>query len=89
MRIDDPRRAFAVERHDELLGGDAAILESASRVMTRGIAVSRSRCRTPRSGWSAEGGSLSHTFDAGACDLFRPQRLGERPLIVDEDPETC
>src|SRR6516225_7731007 len=60
LRIDDAGRALAVERHDQLLGGDAAHIGASSRVMPAvwGLAITLSSCS---SGWSTAGGSLSHT----------------------------
>src|ERR1700687_804431 len=60
LRIDDARRALAVERHDELLGGDPAHIGTRLALMPAvcGLAITLSNCK---SGWSDGGGSLSHT----------------------------
>src|SRR5262245_18433268 len=61
-RVDDPRRALAVERHDELLGGDAAHVGARC-----GDAITLSNCN---SGCSAAGGSLSHTSTPAPAIFF-------------------
>src|SRR5262245_36815632 len=81
--IDDAGRALAVERHDELFGRDAAHIGARLPRHARGVRR-RDHVVELQQRMIGRGRLLVPHVNAGACDLFRPQRLGERPLVVDE-----
>ena len=82
LRIDDARRTLAVERHDQLLGRDAPhvgarLVRHPRRVRARHHIVEGEQRMIGR--WRL----LVPHVEPGAGDLFSPQRVGERALVVD------
>jgi rhodanese-related sulfurtransferase len=82
LRIDDPRRALAVERVKQLLGGDAAhvdprLLGHAGRMRARQhiVELQQRMLRRRR--------LLVPDIEPGAGDALFLQRVVERPFVVD------
>src|SRR6516225_10081204 len=83
LRIDDAGRALAVERHDELLGGDAAHIGARLARHARGVGA-RDHVVELQQRMVGRRRLLVPHVEAGAGDLFCAQRLGERALVMYE-----
>src|SRR3954452_24083114 len=83
LRIDDAGRALAVERHDQLLGGDPAHIGAGLAGDARGV-WARDHIVELQQRMIGRRRLLLPHVDPGAGDLLASQRLGQRALVVDE-----